>query len=246
MLGESIRRSAVGEHTTALRVHNPARPGGLPHSRFCRLALGATFAEAVSPLNGACGSLVDAGARAIAASCPSLTELRMPGASHLSVDGLCAVLRGCPALHELELRGCCTVGCGFAARWAALEFVSPRPSPPLALRRLDLSHADLLADSDLVALLALTPNLTILRLNFCVSLTDACLDELPPSLERLEALGCAQLSYGRLQALANTLGPENLLCDDSFVQQFVHGPLNGPQAIDSLLRAYRCEEMRRE
>ena len=85
------------------------------------------------------------------------------------------------------------------------ELRLPLPLPSLArLRHADLSHADLV-DADLIALLTHMPRLESLELNFNAALTDATLDALPPSLRRLDVLGCPRLSYAR--DLAETSRP---------------------------------------
>ena len=88
----------------------------------------------------------------------------------------------CPVLAELNLRGCERVLYGFAST-VATAIVPARPS----LRRVDVSHT-FANDTDLISLLERLPRLRGLQINFNQPLSDVCLDALPPTLVRVEAM----------------------------------------------------------
>ena len=96
------------------------------------------------------------------------------------------------------------------------------------------SHA---TDQDVRALLARTPHLTSLEMDWCPKLSDAVLDVLPSSLESLTVLGCARLSFDRLEALGRALGPGRLTCDDTAVLACTE-----PESLLEMLYRYREEE----
>ena len=240
---------SFGEHTSVLRIRLPPRSQHRP--TFCKFVhhpLGKPCAPC-HPLASTCGSLLDAGTRALVRACPRLRELHLPGMGHLTVSSLIAALEGLPTLEVLSLRGCEAVTSGFAAAVAGRsgeECCAPQ------LRQLDLSHVCEASDNDVSALLARLPSLEGLLLNFCPQLTDVVLDELPPQLERLDAVGCPRLSYSRLEALAQELGTDalggsRLACDDSLVLSLRAGSGSGPDMARSLLDMlmdYRREESR--
>lgn len=230
----ALRR--LGRHTREVHVRNAL---GAPRHKFCRWHL---LGPNPHPFESACGGLLDAGSSALVRTCPNLEELHLPGMGHLTKATLVAVLRGCRSLRVLNLRGCERVCSGFAAS-AAEGALAARP----LLRDVDLSHAGLL-DADLVALLGLLPALGSLKLNFNAELSDAVLDALPPTVVRVEALGCERFSWRRMEQLREDLGTDKhggpcLRCDDSEVLAVgttVQG--NCVKNLFTMLASYHAEE----
>lgn len=235
----------LGRHTRAVRLSNPEC--GAHRHRFCQLVLPDLHGNSFS---AGCGGLLDAGARVLLRRCPSLRELSLPGMGHLTSATLACSLECCPLLETLVLRGCERICTGFAVS-ESYESLAPRPR----LKRLDLSHADV-RDSDLIALLALCPSLRSLQVNFNEELTDAALDALPPTLARMEALGCERLSWSRMEVLREQLGIDErgaacLRCDDSAVlsvgawsEEDGDAPTDVAQSLYAMLSSYRAEQAR--
>ncbi len=124
------------------------------------------------------------------------------------------------------------------------------------MRDLDLSHTNA-TDENLAAVLERAPGLRALQIDFNSALTDASLDAIPPSVERVDALGCERFTFCRLQQLERELASpavrprpraEKLRCDDSLVMG-VGSARNGStiaQSLFAMLLEYRAEEARRE
>lgn len=199
-----------------------------------------TFCHAYRPgLSGSeyisgCGSLLDAGVDKIISSCPGLVELRLPGSGHLSIDTLMRVLQGLPSLEVLSIRGCEDITRGFSQRSSVLPQVEH-------LRHVDLSHCSQAVDEDVVALLNHLPGLQSLGLDFCTALSDDVLEVLPSTVESLSVLGCARMSFDRLQAIGRSLGA-GLVSDDAAVLA-CKGDMAASSLVEMLL-AYRAEECR--
>jgi hypothetical protein len=228
-----------------LRVHVPL--GSTHRPTFCKLA-----AASHHPFAAGCGGLRDAGAIALVRVCPRLRELHLPGMGHLSVEALRRMLRDLPSLETLNLRGCEAITEGFGATTdAAAPDDMPSARAPQLLD-LDLSHVYRASDLDVIALLSLVPSLRTLQLSFCAKLTDAVLESLPAGLERLNALGCERMSFGRLESLQLALGVDEhgvprLASDDSAVLACSTRcrPFADPaQSLFQMLAAYRREELR--
>ena len=103
---------------------------------------------------------------------------------------LVEIMQRTPSLSALNLRGCVNVATGFAAAAAAAGLPEHH-----TIRHLDLSHVTVV-DDDVLALLERLPRLESLQVNFCSALTDDVLDALPPTIQRVEALGCERFSWG--------------------------------------------------
>lgn len=227
------RSCAIGEKTHSIAIRSPEACTN--RHRFCRWHL--CRPPSLHPFQSICGGLTDEGASALIRAAPNLRELHMPGMAHLTSATLTSLLRFCPSLHLVNLRGCEGVTTGFAAEASEIE-------PQLELRHLDLSHVRV-EDTDLVALLALSPSLAHLHLNFCRGLTDESLDALPPTIESFEALGCERLSWRRMEQLRLALGPRGVRCDDTVVLSLGQSK-DVAASLLNMLASYRAEEAKRE
>lgn len=231
--------AVIGKHTMRLRVRNKQRG-------ICRQRFGAPHLQChhQPPSNHQhCNCFQDAGAALVLRSCPELRELEFPGMRQLTSATLVAIMQRTPSLTALNLRGCVSIATGFADAAAAVGL-----SEHHKIRHLDLSHVAVV-DDDVVALLDRLPCLESLQVNFCSALTDAVLDALPTTIQRVEALGCERFSWDRMEALRQELGPTQLRCDDTEILSIgsnSHGGGDMARSLMQMLMSYRAEEMRRE
>ena len=114
-------------------------------------------------------------------SCPELRELEFPGMRQLTSATLVAIMQRTPSLSALNLRGCVNIATGFADAAAAVGL-----SEHHEIQHLDLSHVEVV-DDDVVALLDRLPCLESAG-ELLHALTDAVLDALPTTIQRVEAL----------------------------------------------------------